>query len=129
MYLDTDIALALAKEEDWLKEHVVKLNLEHAKTSVLTIIEARLVLNREYSREKALQVLDKIKKLKIGLISLDEEIIAKSQELIEKYNKIGIFDSIHAATAIVNSEELISTDSIFGEIDEVNNKDPRSLKS
>lgn len=127
MYLDTDIILALIKEEDWLKEHVKKLKLNGAKTSAITIIEARIVLDREYSRIKAIETLDKIKNLKIEIIPLDEEILNKSQELIKKYLKLGTFDSIHASTAIVKDMELISTDNFFEQISELKSKDPRTF--
>ena len=84
-------------------------------------------MDREYARINAIEALDKIKKLKIEIIPLDENIINKSQELIEKYLKLGTFDSIHAATAIVKNEELISTDTFFEQMSEVKNKDPRTF--
>ncbi|MBS3081075.1 hypothetical protein J4221_06395 [Candidatus Pacearchaeota archaeon] len=61
MYLDTDIVLALIKEDDWLKDYVKLSEFKPAKTSAITIIEVRLVLLREYSRKKALESLSKIK--------------------------------------------------------------------
>lgn len=127
MYLDTDIILALIKKEDWLKKYVKISELKQAKTSALTIIEARIVLQREYSREEALKVLSKIKNFNIEIIPINKEIIEKSQELIEKYEKLNSFDSIHAACTIINQEILISTDSIFTTIEEVEHKDPRGF--
>lgn len=128
MYLDTDVILALIKKEDWLKKYVDIDKIKPAKTSTLTITEARIVLLREYSRERALEVLPKIKKLGIKIISIDEKILDKSQELIEKYPNLNMFDAIHAACAIINKEILISTDTVFHLIEEVHNKDPRNLE-
>ena len=61
MYLDTDIILAIVKPSDWLKDVVerkIKV-LSDPKTSVFTLVEAEIVLNREASRE--VSVLDKVK--------------------------------------------------------------------
>jgi len=71
MYLDTDVVLALIKEEDWLKDYVKLSELRPAKTSAITIIEVRLVILREYSRKKALESLSEIKKLKVEIIPTD----------------------------------------------------------
>jgi len=129
MYLDTDIILALIKKEDWLKEHVRLSHFMPAKTSVIAVIEARIVLLREYSREKALETLSKIKKLKIEIVPLNVKILEQSQILLEKYSRLGIFDSIHIATAIVYGEKLVSTDKVFYEIEELENIDPRDFKN
>ena len=60
MYLDTDIILAIVKPADWLKDVVAsKLKmLSDLKTSVFTIVEAQIVLNRETTREITISVLD-----------------------------------------------------------------------
>ena len=127
MYLDTDIVLALIKKEDWLKEHVHKLNLKDEKTSALTVIEARIVLDREYSEEDAKNALSKIKAMKIEILSVDEEVIEKSQKLIEEYSDIGMFDAVHVACAIIHNEIIISTDNFFKQIKEITVKDPRDM--
>ena len=127
MYLDTDIILALIKEEDWLKQIVSRLNLKGAKTSTFTVIESRIVLEREYSRNDANEALKKINNLKIEILSVDRKIIEKSQELIDKYNRLGIFDSIHVACAVVYNESLISTDNAFDEIKEIKLINPRLI--
>ncbi len=125
MYLDTDIILALIKKDDWLKKYIKLSFIEKPKTSVLTIIESRIVLEREYSKEESLRVLARINELKIQIIPLGEKTIAKSIELTKKYPKLGIFDSIHAACSIIVKDKIISTDSIYSEINEVNHIDPR----
>jgi len=60
VYLDTDIILAIVKPSDWLKD-VVERKISDPKTSVFTLVEAEIVLNREASRELAVSVLDKVK--------------------------------------------------------------------
>jgi predicted nucleic acid-binding protein len=125
MYLDTDIILALIKKDDWLKKYINFLKIDSPKTSSISIIEARLVLLRESSRIDAISVYSKIKKLNIEIIPIDEKTIQKSQELLEKYSSLGIFDSIHAASSIVNNEFLLSSDNIFNEIREIKHINPR----
>ena len=127
MYLDTDIILALTKKEDWLKKHVPLSKLKSAKTSVLTIIEAKIVLEREYGREEALAVLAYVRKLGIELLPLDTRVLEKSQYLQEKYPQLHIFDAVHAGFAFVYKELLVSTDTLFPQIEEIDCRDPREL--
>ena len=127
MYLDTDIILAIVKPSDWLKDAVEKKLkvLSDLKTSVFTLVEAEIVLNREASRELALSVLDKVKEQNIRPLALTEEMLTKSVELLRKYPKLNIFDSIHIACAICEGEPILSTDSLFDEIEEIEKVDPR----
>lgn len=125
MYLDTDILLSVIKEEDWLKDYIDISKISKKKTSTLTIIEARIVLEREYSREKAVNALLKIKNTGLEILPIDKKVIEKSQELISRYSKLTQFDAVHAACAIVNDEILLSTDTIFKEIAEVKSINPR----
>lgn len=124
-YLDTDIILALVKPKDWLKN--AKLNkIEEPVTSVFTIIEAEIVLEREFGRKLVTSVLDKIKR-KISILSLTENILEKSNELLNKYHNLNIFDSIHLAFCIINKFPIISTDNLFDTIEEIEKIDPRDL--
>ncbi|MEK6830488.1 MAG: hypothetical protein AABX77_00475, partial [Nanoarchaeota archaeon] len=72
--LDIDIILALVKEEDWLKEYINIYNFINPKTSSLTIIEARIVLQRKYSRKMAIKLLKEINKLKIKIIPVGKKL-------------------------------------------------------
>ena len=127
MYLDTDIILAIVKPTDWLKEIVERklMQIRNLKTSVFTLVEAEIVLNREESRELAISVLERVKERNIQLLPLTEEILAKAVELLRKYRKLNIFDSVHIACAICEGEDILSTDSLFDEIEEIENVDPR----
>ncbi|HLC84622.1 MAG TPA: PIN domain-containing protein [Candidatus Nanoarchaeia archaeon] len=127
MYLDTDIILALIKQQDWLKPYVRLKDLQPAKTSTLTIVEARIVLLREYSRKEALDALKKVKDFGIQILPLDEKVMQKSQELMHTHEKLQIFDAIHAACAIIHNETLVSTDSIYQDINEVHQHNPRTI--
>ncbi len=127
MYLDTDVILALVKQEDWLQEHIDLSKLQPAATSVITILEARLVLEREYGRKQALDVLSSVQKHQITLLPFTELILKKSQQLLQKYPRLNNFDSLHAAFALVHNKTLVSTDTLFPTIVEITVKDPREL--
>jgi len=127
VYLDTDVILSLLKERDWLKESVEKklreVN-EKLKTSAITIVECQIVLIREESRSSATDVLDRIRELRVEVLPLTEEVLQLSKELLEKYPKLNIFDSLHIAHVLHEGEKIMSTDSLFDEIEGVARMDP-----
>ena len=122
MYLDTDIVLSQIKRKDWLKE-IVKRKLseidEKTNTSAITIVECQIVLLREEGREEAIKVMGKIESLGLRILPLTKEVLKKSTELLSKYPKLNIFDSIHLAHAILEGERILSTDHLFDEVKEV----------
>ena len=126
MYLDTDIVLALIKDKDWLKKYIKINKIKNPKTSVLTLIEAELVLAREFGRKDVFRI-NQIKNYKIKILSLDEKIFNLSNKLLKQYN-INIFDSLHAAFCLINKEKILSTDHIFDVIENLERIDPREIK-
>jgi len=127
VYLDTDCILALVKDSDWLKVSVEKRLKGEDKlvTSVLTVVECRLVLLREATIDEAFRVEEVIKCWKIKLIPLDEKVMKRSKKLMQQNDFLGTFDSIHIATALINNEPILSTDHVFSLISELDVEDPR----
>ncbi len=127
MYLDTDIVLSQIKERDWLKE-IVKRKLSkidvELKTSAITIVECQIVLFREEGRNEAVKVMERIKPLGLKILPLTEDVLIKSTELLAKYPKLNIFDSIHLAHTILEGERILSTDRLFDEVEGVVRVDP-----
>ena len=115
MYLDTDCILALVKDSDLLKKPVQRSLKSEKKllTSVLSIVECRLVLLRESIPEEAFRVEKEIKKWKIKLIPLDEKILNKGKKLMQEFDFLGTFDALHIATAIIQNEKIMSSDHVF----------------
>lgn len=128
MYLDTDIILGLLKKSDWLKPHINIKKIKNPKTSALVLIEAELVLAREYSRKQSLSVYEKVKDLDIQILPVGENIIKKSTKLMEEYPKLNIFDSVHAAFSVIKKETILSTDNVFENIENVKTMDPRKIE-
>ncbi len=129
MYLDTDVVLSQIKKRDWLKE-IVKRKLseinEDSSTSAITVVECQIVLLREEGREEAIKAVEKIESLGLKILPLTKEVLAKSTELLSKYPKLNVFDSIHLAHAILEGERILSTDHLFDEVEEVVKVDPLS---
>lgn len=127
MYLDTDMILALTKKDDWLKPFVNLKKIKNPVISAAVLIELELVINREYGKDKIDDFFEQIKNLKIKSESLMPDVIYKSAELMKKYN-LTTFDAIHAAYCIINKEKILSSDTIFDSIKDIERVDPRELK-
>lgn len=127
MYLDTDIILALVKETDWLKPYVDLKLVKAPRTSTFTIVEAELVMEREYGRPFVYSVLDTVKSNKIDIIPLTQKVVEKSRDLLKANPNLNIFDSVHAAFAIIENETILSTDNIFKKILPMKCADPRDF--
>ena len=127
MYLDTDCILALVKDSDWLKKPVERRLRSEKKlyTSVLSVVECRLVLLRESTPEEAFRVEEEIKKWKIKLIPLDDKILKKSKKLMQKFDFLGTFDALHIAIALIQKEKILSSDHVFPLIPRLEVIDPR----
>jgi len=95
--------------------------------SVLTVIECKLVISREDQREKIHDLNVRIMDHNIELLPVDNYVERVSDQLLKKYDFLGIFDSIHAATAIINGLTILSTDHIFPLMEELSVNDPRDL--
>jgi hypothetical protein len=60
----------------------------------------------------------------LKILPLTKEVLARSTELLSKYPKLNVFDSIHLAHAILKGERILSTDSLFDLVEEVVKVDP-----
>ena len=94
-------------------------------TSVVSVVECRLVLLRENSFEEAISVEDVLKEYKIRMLPLDEKILKMSNDLMKEYSNLRTFDAIHASYVILCKEKMLSSDTIFSSIDGVNVENPK----
>ena len=127
VYLDTDCILALVKKSDWLKRSVKRRikNEKNLCTSVVSVVECRLVLLRENSFEEAISVENVLKEYKIKLLPLDEKILKMSNDLMKEYSGFKTFDAIHASYVMLYKEKMLSSDTIFPSIDGVDVENPK----
>ena len=122
MYIDTDIVYALIKFEDVHKETAKRIleTPEKKYSSIVTIIELELVLKKEMGdgiSKDVLKILDDLPH-KIAIKEVDEKTISLSIDIRKRYN-LGIFDSIHAACALLNDKRIGSTDGSYDRIKEL----------
>ena len=97
---------------------------DELKTSAITAVECQIVLMREAGREEAVSVMERIDGLDVEILPLTRDVLKKSSELLARYPKLNVFDSIHLAHVIVEGEEIMSTDRLFDEVEDVVRIDP-----
>lgn len=127
MYLDTDVLLALLKEDDWLQADIDSASFDSPKTSIITAVEIQLVMFDSWSRSELATVYEAISDLNIDILPLTVEAFQTGAELLPEYSSLNVFDSIHVGHACVLDEPLISTDTLYPKIEDVENQDPRDL--
>lgn len=127
VYLDTDPILALLKRDDWLASSVDLELIDDPRTSVATAIEVQYVLEDAWDRDRLVSVHEEIEALDVDLVDLTTTAIDAGAELRDRYPRLNLFDSVHLGTARTISEPIVSTDSLYPEISEVEHLDPRDL--
>ena len=123
MLLDSDIFIAVIKEEDRLKRASLKIlkaierrKLKNAYASVASIQEIIFwLLNRGF-KDKILLTASRVFKIKnLEWIPLDEEVFLTASALMEEY-ELGAFDAYIAATALLKDRVILSSDHIYDKI-------------
>lgn len=127
MYLDTDVILALLKTEDWLQSEVEPGNLIEPKTSVITVVEVQLVMFDAWSRDRLVATQQNVVEQGIELLPLSPDVLQAGMQLLSSYDRLNVFDSIHLGHAITLSEPIVSTDTLYPDVEEVEDVDPREL--
>lgn len=127
MYLDTDPVLALLKDNDWLASSVDLEEIAEPTTSVATSIEVQYVLEDEWPREELLDAHEQIEGHGIDLLDLRTDAVDAGAELRSRYPRLNLFDAVHLGTARTTGQQIVSTDSLYPEIQEVEHVDPREI--
>ena len=127
MYLDTDVLLALLKADDWLQDSVASATFESPKTSVITAIEIQLVMFDTLSRADLAAVVDDVRDEGVEVLALTPEAFQAGADLLTSYSDLNVFDAVHVGQAISLGEPIVSTDTLYPRIDEIEQLDPRSL--
>lgn len=127
MYLDLDVLLAELKAEDWLASAVDLEALETPKTSVATAIELQYVMEDQWERDRVVRANQEITDQGIELVALTSDALDAAADLRATYGALNVFDGVHLGTAFVLEEPIVSTDTLFPEIPEIDHIDPRDI--
>ena len=134
MLLDSDIFIAILKEEDRLKQPSLKIlkaierrKLKNAYASVASIQEIIFwLLNRGF-KDKILLTVSGVFKIKnLEWIPLDKEVFLTASALIEEY-ELGAFDAYIAATALLKDRVILSSDHIYDKIKGIRRMSPEEV--
>ena len=128
MYLDLDVILAELKADDWLASDVDIDSIEDPKTSVATGIELQYVMEDAWDRHRVVWAHQEITEKNIELVPLTSDALAAAADLRAQYDALNVFDGVHLGSAAVLNEPIVSTDTLFPEISEVEHIDPRNLE-
>jgi predicted nucleic acid-binding protein len=127
VYLDTDVVLAQLKVDDWLAADVDAATLDAPKTSVATAVEVQYVMEEEWSRERVAEVHAEIEGEGIELRPLTVAVMDAASHLRQTYDRLNVFDGVHLGCATVLEETIVSTDTLYPAIAEIEHVDPRDL--
>ena len=119
MYVDVDLLYALIKENDRHRETAEKVLGGKSKlcTSAVGLLELEILIKREMSDFLSLHVDELVRQKfpKLKVIPFSEKLFKESLALRQRHG-LGIFDSIHAATALAVRHKIASTDHVFDRV-------------
>jgi hypothetical protein len=127
VYLDLDVILAELKAADWLASDVDIDSIEEPKTSVATGVELQYVMEDEWDRDRVVRAHREITGNDIELVPLTSDALDAAADLRSQYEALNVFDGVHLGSAAVLDEPIVSTDTLFPEISEIEQIDPRNL--
>lgn len=117
---DTDIFVSLYKEDDANHEKVIKIASLYEKSNLyispLTIPEALTVLSYDVSQKKAQEFYKRIKEQKLIVLSLEESIWHKADEifLAQTKKRTSWFDCLNVALyKYYNMDAIFSFDKFY----------------
>lgn len=128
VYLDLDVILAELKADDWLASDVDIESIEEPKTSVATGIELQYVMEDEWDRDRIVRAHREIRDNNIELVPLTTDTLDAAADLRAQYKALNVFDGVHLGSATVLDEPIVSTDTLFPEISEIDHVDPRDIE-
>lgn len=128
MYLDLDVILAELKTDDWLASAVDLDSIAGPKTSVATGIELQYVMEEEWNRDRVVRAHREIVERNIEMVPLTAEAMDAATDLRAQYKALNVFDGVHLGSAVALGEPVVSTDTLFPEIPEIDHVDPRDVE-
>lgn len=111
----------------WI-ENVYLESIEEPKTSVATGNELQYVIEDEWDRDRVVRAHQEISSNNIELVPLTSSALDAAADIREQYEAVNVFDGVHLGSAVVLNEPIVSTDTLFPEIPEIEHIDPRDLE-
>lgn len=127
VYLDLDVLLAELKADDWLASEVDIESVDEPKTSVATGIELQYVMEDEWDHGRVVLAHHEIIDQNVELVALTADVLDAAAELRSQDETLNAFDGVHLGSATVLDEPIVSTDTLFSGIPEIEHIDPREL--
>lgn len=132
MYIDTDITMALIGLDDALFTKINLDEINNKKTSIMTIFEIKDILSEMDISKDIKEIFYLMKKEKIEILPLTIDVLQKSIELLNKYDRLILLDlrhAVHASHCILLKETMFSTDPIYNRMGEIKYKNPEGLEN
>ena len=128
MYVDTDVVLATVKVDDWLASSVDIDSIDAPITSVATCIEVHYAMEDDWGRERLTRIHELIEAHGVSLVALETGHVDAGMTLLRSYDRLNQFDAIHLGVAWMLEEPIVSTDTLYPSIDEIDHIDPRDVE-
>lgn len=121
MYVDIDLVrpYIIKERHTPLSKKIFSVNVKF-KTSVVTLVQ---LISDMYTAKKNIKTLDELKKIKLQIIPLDENIMEKAIEIV-KNHKLTTHTAIHVATSIKLKEQFLSFNRKLDNISGIERSDP-----
>lgn len=115
------------KTDDWLTSSVDLETIEEPKTSVATAIEVQYVMENEWGRDRLADAHTAIVDEGVDVVPLTTDVMDAAATLRKRYERLNVFDAVHLGSAELLGEPIVSTDTLYPDITEVEHIDPRDL--
>jgi len=134
MLIETDIIISLVRRNDKQHYNTLKILKKYRKELLLSpysLSELDLLIWSDTFRVKDKELFFKllgetIKFYNVDVVKPRALHVAKAYELRLKYD-LSFFNSLHAATAIIEKTPLLSYDRVYGKVKELNYINPSTL--
>ena len=103
-------------------------SMEDPKTSVATGIELQYVMEEEWGRDRVVRAHQELTSKNVNLVLLTSDTLNAAADLRAQYEALNVFDGVHLGSAAVLDEPIVSADTLFPEIPEIEHIDPRDLE-
>jgi hypothetical protein len=122
---DRDVIRAELTADDGLASDVDIDAIEAPTTSVATGIELQYVMDDEWDRDRVVRAHHEITSHDIEPVPLTSDALDAAGDLRAQYAALNVFDGVHLGSAVVLDEPIVSTDTLFPELPEIEHLDPR----